>query len=334
MNDLRYNHENMTGYLLGTLPEAESERLDELSFTSEEFVESLRATEQDLVDAYVQGELSSEALTHFESHYLASHSRRAQVEFARGFQEFGMKTTSTKPARVEGTGRVKYRSQRKSAGGFFARGSLNASRFAWQSGFALAALLLLVAGGFLVFQNIRLRQQMLQTQTRHDELQKREQELQAQLESQRLANSATEQELARVREEQARLGDELRRSAKQFSAAPAAAVFILTPQLRSAGQIKTVAIPKGAARVIMHLLLEPNDFRRYSVALIDGATSRVAWRSEILRPGATGNQKTLEVTLNTDLLKPKTYTLQVSGVAPNGGSEHISDYPFKVLSKS
>ncbi len=58
MNQVTYNYEAITQYLLGALPEEEAERLDELSFTSDEFAEALRAAEKDLVDAYLQGELT------------------------------------------------------------------------------------------------------------------------------------------------------------------------------------------------------------------------------------------------------------------------------------
>jgi hypothetical protein len=54
-------------YLVGALPDHETERLDELSVADDEFAIRLRAAEHDLVDAYVRGELSGETLDHFRS---------------------------------------------------------------------------------------------------------------------------------------------------------------------------------------------------------------------------------------------------------------------------
>src|SRR5215471_6935099 len=72
----------MIEYLLGSLPEKEAERLDELSITDDAFVSRLNDVENDLVDAYVRGELSGEIRERFRSFYLASPKRRAKVRFA------------------------------------------------------------------------------------------------------------------------------------------------------------------------------------------------------------------------------------------------------------
>jgi hypothetical protein len=77
-----------TRYLLGSISEAEMEKLDALSFIDGEFAEELAAAEHDLVDAYVHGELGGDTLTRFESHYLASPLRREKVKFARTFQTY------------------------------------------------------------------------------------------------------------------------------------------------------------------------------------------------------------------------------------------------------
>ena len=70
-------------YLLGALPATETECLDELSITDDAFVLRLRTVEQDLVDAYVKGELSGDTLARFRSRYLASPAQRRKVRFAQ-----------------------------------------------------------------------------------------------------------------------------------------------------------------------------------------------------------------------------------------------------------
>ena len=108
---------------------------------------------------------------------------------------------------------------------------------------ALVTLILVVGGGLLMLQNIRLRQQVNQTQARRNELQQREREIEEQIEDQRTAQPLTEQELARVREERERLEEQLR-PGRSYQAS-AIASLILTPQLRGAGEIKTVTIRPG-----------------------------------------------------------------------------------------
>jgi len=69
-------------YLVGSLPDEEAERLDELSITDDEVASRLRDLEHDLVDAYVKGQLTGGTLASFRSHYLASPAQREKVRFA------------------------------------------------------------------------------------------------------------------------------------------------------------------------------------------------------------------------------------------------------------
>ncbi|HKW03037.1 MAG TPA: hypothetical protein VJN96_24640, partial [Vicinamibacterales bacterium] len=75
--------ERLEDYLLGLLPEAEAEQLDELSITDEEFAWQVRAAEDDLVDAYVRQSLSPTTRARFEEYYLVSPRHRERVAFAR-----------------------------------------------------------------------------------------------------------------------------------------------------------------------------------------------------------------------------------------------------------
>ena len=183
---------------------------------------------------------------------------------------------------------------------------------------------------------------MAQTEARRAALGQSEQELQKELAGQRAANATTEQELERVSAERERLAQELKeqeqqriveqqRAARQHLSSSnegSLAAFILTPQLRGAGQIPTVSIPAKTARVTMKLELEPNDYPAYRVALLDRANNQTLWRSGQLRARAKGAGKALSVTLRAGLLKSQAYVLQVSGVAAGGASDIVGDYPF------
>ena len=88
-----YEHETEThsvqtirDYLLGQLPESETERLDELSITDDECAERIRAVEHDLVDEYARGELQGVVLEQFRSRYLTTPRRRDATRFAEALQ--------------------------------------------------------------------------------------------------------------------------------------------------------------------------------------------------------------------------------------------------------
>ncbi len=85
MSQRTFSDQEIVQYLLGSSTDAE--RLDELSFTDDEFAARLQSVENDLVDAYVRGELAGEALENFNLHYLSSPHRRNKVLMARGLKD-------------------------------------------------------------------------------------------------------------------------------------------------------------------------------------------------------------------------------------------------------
>lgn len=318
----------ITQYLLGSLPEVERERLDELSVTSQEFAEVLSASEKDLIDAYVQGELSGTILAQFESHYLASPTRRERVEFAEAFQVFAGTHRFLADSAIRGQADLPGKRKR----GWFSTLSIFGGRFpAPQWGLAVAAVIFIAIGAFLLLQNARLRQQMSLEQAHRDQLQQRERQLQKELDQQRASNTATERELAQVREERARMEEKSRKSGQLPASETAIVSFVLTPQLRGVGQAQAVSIPVNTVRVTMQLNLEPNDYQTFAVALLDQSNQQELWRSGKLKASSRGDNRTLTVSFSAGLLKPQGYALRVSGISTNGQSEVLSDYPFKVV---
>ena len=81
-NALSPDDQLLVRYLIGSLPEDETERLDEQSIADDQFAARLSAVENDLVDAYVKGELTGDILDGFKAHYLSSRARRERVTFA------------------------------------------------------------------------------------------------------------------------------------------------------------------------------------------------------------------------------------------------------------
>jgi hypothetical protein len=74
--------DTLVRYLLGGLPEEQSEALDERSIVDAAFAERLRAIEHDLADAYVRGELSPDEGLRWERTCGASTAGQEQVRLA------------------------------------------------------------------------------------------------------------------------------------------------------------------------------------------------------------------------------------------------------------
>jgi len=77
------NETLLVKYLLGDLPEDRQVEVEDRAFADQEFLDALEATEADLIDAWVRGELSPSERRAFERRFLTSPQRRNKVEFAR-----------------------------------------------------------------------------------------------------------------------------------------------------------------------------------------------------------------------------------------------------------
>ena len=203
-------------------------------------------------------------------------------------------------------------------------GSFVVSRLALEWSFTVAALLLLLAGGYLTFENLRLRGQMAQAQAERAALEQRERELQGQLAEQRKSNAETEGELGRVRD---RLAPLEKLAADQQRAHELKVIaFNLAPQT---SQIPELALPAGTDYVALNLELETNEFPAYRVTVKNPATGKVVWRTGQLK--TVENSKTVHVRLRASLFYQQNYVLEASGISAGGANEDLSSYPFRVV---
>lgn len=292
MREQAMDEQLMIEYLTGSLPESETDRLDEMSVSNEVFAEQLRVVENDLVDAYVRGELSGETLTRFKSHYLATSRGRQKVSFAETFRDRLIahpEQTTFKPV-------------------------LRTSAM-FRYGLAAVLAIMMFAAGYLMFDNVRLRNQ-------RSELEQREQELQRALDLQRSSDTEKEKELARVREKLAELEKRLPAGEQREVKLIALHLF---PQTRGIARIPVLTVPADTGSVDVTLELETNDFSAYTVSLKNPASDQIVWSDQ---PKAGKN---IRFRLPANLLKTQNYVLELSGISTSGPPEIVSSYPFRVI---
>jgi hypothetical protein len=75
----------LVAYLLGTLGEEQTERIEQLTIENDDLAAQLRIVENDLVDGYVRQTLSRRVRRRFEANYLSSARRRRRVQAAERF---------------------------------------------------------------------------------------------------------------------------------------------------------------------------------------------------------------------------------------------------------
>jgi hypothetical protein len=312
----------LTQYLLGSLPSEEIERLDELSIADDDFAAKLNSAEKDLVDAYVRGELPSADAHQFKSAYLSSPKRREKVRFAETFLSF-QRRAATRPVVVRAgvTQSEKHESVWKRLLGGVWSGTSRSSNtwFAPQWGWAGAALLLLIASGYLLNTNLELRQQVSRSDSERVLLAQKEQQLQHLLAVEQAANAANP-------------GTEKSNPQPSIDHLKVAA-FVLMPPLRGSGPPPIVSWSAGTDLVVLKLELESSDFATYQVAIEDSATRQIAWQGASLKPSSEGDRRTVSFALPPNLLKPANYLVQLKGIRPNGIMELVSSYPFRSVIK-
>jgi hypothetical protein len=75
-------------FLLGDLPVEERERMEELAFDDPETFALMQSAQDDLIDDFVNDELSSEERERFQNYFLAQPGRRQDLRIARALQQY------------------------------------------------------------------------------------------------------------------------------------------------------------------------------------------------------------------------------------------------------
>jgi hypothetical protein len=80
--NLKVTDERGIAYLLGELPEEESERFEDEGFDQEDWLDQLSQVEEDLIEDYLRGDLTPERRRLFERNYLTTTARVERVRVA------------------------------------------------------------------------------------------------------------------------------------------------------------------------------------------------------------------------------------------------------------
>jgi len=307
MKERSYNRQLLKDYLFSALSAEETERLDELSFTDDGFVQELRAVEDDLVDAYVRGELEARLNTQFESRYLSSPLRQEKVALAKALQHYEAENRKLV---------VQQRDQPWAFRTFFPRLLTNR---AWQWTFAAVLLVLIGLSGWLMFQKRRVNQVPQNELTRNG------------TEKDRVAGANASQELQpEVTRPSAEAISQDKKKPEPVVVVEIASIA-LAPQVRSETAVPAVSVKSATGYVAARLDLEPNEYSVYRVELLRQSTREVLWRANNLSSRKHDGDQTVDVRVPAGLLKNESYVLRVSGLSKTRGSELISDYHFRVV---
>ena len=302
-----YDDSVLVKYLVGSLPETDAERLDELSVSDKEVADRLEGIENDLVDSWARGELSGELLEQVNRVYRSSPQRIGKLRFAQAFSAHQVRIEATSRS---GTAMSTFRPKRPSPVGI--------QRFPfseWLPKWAPAAIALvaLVSSAYLATINARLRRELAQQTARRQTLEAKQQEISHELAAQNVETRDAEQITAS------------QPSSNQLHLTS----VLLLPAMRGANGIATVSIPAHADQVTIRLQLEANDFPAYGAALRDPSLGQIVWHQEHLRASTEKGKHVVSFSVPAGLLKERNYLFELIGVR-TGGEEILATYPFRV----
>jgi hypothetical protein len=295
-------------YFLGDLPQEERVRLEDRYLVDVELFEELLAAENDLLDAYVRGELTEAERQQFEMEYLKSPERRDRVDFASALSQV--------PA-LEEEALVAHRSSlwKKMWAGF----SIRQGMPLWA--LATAAVVIVASGSWLLVQNRGLQVGLQQALAGQAALRRQEDALRQQI------AKFEENPKGQVYENQQ--GSEV---AKLEPPMGLEMTLRLTPgTVRSAGiPLKILALPTPISQVRLQLMLDRDEYKTYEAVLLT-ADGKEVLRGKALRSHSIGGSTAIAWRLPVHAIREGDYIVQLTGQLATGIPEDVESYSFRVL---
>ena len=301
MRSQRSNETWHLKYLLGNLTEEEQVEVEDRAFAEADYLSALEATEADLIDAYVRGELSQSDRRNFEFRFLTSPERRRKVEFARALATI----TSESQTRAPGAaGRP-----------FFMR-----AFWAWnpvvQFAAAAVALICFAGGAWLVSENATIRSRVAALEAERRDFELREQSLRH-----------------RLSEEQSRAAalSAQNRQPSEAARAPLVASLVLVPGLsRAPTRVEQLVLSPSVQIARIEIELEPrDDYPRFRAELRTRRGEEVLSRSNLVRR-KSGPGFAVSIDVPASALAAGDYELALKGITADQTSQDVGYYYFGV----
>lgn len=288
-------------FLLGQLPPEEQARIEELAFTDVDAFAFLESVEDDLIDEFIQGDLSAAEKRRFESHFLSLPGRRNNLQTSRALQQH--------------LDSIKIHDRK----GFSIRAWFNLKP--WWVRLAITATAALVLVIIAIWIYVRGREV-----THPVPLQAGSDKPAAKPSPEFKVSPLVEPTTAPVHAENKR---KVLTPEKQKNSATYA---LLSPSAAVRGEsVQHLPVPPGTSNVTFELaLITAREFRKYE-AVLENEAGTVLKRWSNLKAEQLTSGKALKVEVPGTLLKNEEfYRFILSGVSAKGETEVVAHYPFEV----
>ena len=298
--------------------------MEDRAFSDKDYLQEVLAVESDLIDEYVRGELSESERRQFESRFITSAERRNKIEFASALARVAP-ATEPEVAR-ENTVRTPRPSLKDAFNEFFAR--LNP--FVTLS---MAAATVIIATGFVwqMLETARLRNELSSVRSEQQarssqirELEQRNQELAAQVESEKQKPQGSNTP---------GVPPQVERPEKPSTGVTIATLLLVPGIPRSAVNRPKLVLDQNASLARLQVGLEPGDeYKGYRVEVRTRAGQEV-WTQNDLRAHQTRQGRSVVVNIPARLMETGEFELVLKGLVSAGTSENIGFYYFDVLKR-
>ena len=285
--------EVLVRYILGELPPAEADPLDERSVVDPDFFDRLGAIENDLVDSYVRQELPADLQDRFTRGYLATGARADKVRFASALRLAALAQGEALAKRQKRTATVIPMKPR-------ARNAVP-----WLLPLA-ASIAVVGLGVWFLPQNQDLPPRTSATEQASQDPQPA------------TAPGVTPPASPPVDAPPPTMQETL------FA-------FTLRAPRRGADDLTTIRIPETATSVTLRTELEIDDFPRYRAVLKDPATDRILWRSSELTAEGERPARVVPIMIPARHFGAQRYFLELEGISAARKAEPLTTYAFRVV---
>lgn len=301
-------------FLLGQLSPEEQGRIEELAFDDTEIFTLLESVEDDLIDDFIQGELSADEKRRFKSHFLSLPGRQENLKISRVMRRHFDETEIEEPVKETDELKKKIADDKKTS--FF--DWLNPNRF-WIHVSLTAAILALVIIAVWLFLRARVAEQPVPIQAGNDKpvvIPSPDVKVSPSLAPTQSPVQAENKPKPSPRERQRN--------------EPALATLLPGSSRSEAPQ--QLSLPVGAENVPVDLHLSATGrYKTYEARLeSEGGTVLRSWPD--LKSSKSKFGRALRIDVPADLLKPQYfYRVVVHGTAVNGKVTEVHQYPFEAI---
>lgn len=287
----------MMRYLLQQMTDEERLSVESMYIDKDELFEELLEGENSMLDAYVRGNVSAEERQLIEQHYLTTPERRDRVAFARSL----LHLRNRRQAKIKSGAATEFLPV-PGPGGW---GRV------WGISLACVSVLALLAAGWLVRENLQLREEL--------------QAVRADLARSAQQQWALEREVEALKTPPKQDVPEVRNAVERLAAGTVA--LALSPvSLRGVGDGNTLRIGPSASTAQL-TLLDPVSFPMYQV-IIETAEGSAVWN----QTGIRKSRESVVIVVPVKSLSAGDYIVRLRGMTGNP-PQNAGDYSLRVVKR-